>query len=104
MNIQKFKKFVKNIEPTKASIGSYIGLPYNLKNSYSIINFCSYKHNCLQKTITAWLHPAKDHATRESNYANKLIVPWQRDEDDFDIIRTLKLYKIYIWLHTLWQR
>ena len=42
-----------NFEPTKTSIGSYIDLPPHFKN------------NCLQLTITAWLHPAMDHATRE---------------------------------------
>ena len=53
-----------NIEPTKASISSYIDLPPDLKNSKSILNIRSYKYNCLQLTITAWLHPAPHHATR----------------------------------------
>ena len=44
----------------------------------------SYKYNCLQLTITAWLHPAMDHATRESKYGkNNLFEAQQRDEDDF---------------------
>ena len=54
-----------NIEPTKASIGSYIDLPPDLKNTKSILNIHSYKYNCLQLTITAWLHPTPHHATRE---------------------------------------
>ena len=52
------------IEPTNTSIGSYIGLPPDLKNSKSILTLRNYKYNCLQLSITAWLHPAKDHATR----------------------------------------
>ena len=52
-----------NIEPTKASIGSYIDLPPDLKNSNSILNIRSYKYNCLQLTINAWLHPAMDRNT-----------------------------------------
>ena len=40
-------------------------------------------YNCLLLTITAWLHPAIDHATRESKYENNLIEARQRDEDDF---------------------
>ena len=72
-----------NIEPTKASIGSYIDLPPDLKNSKSILNIRSYKYNCLQLTITAWLHPAPHHATRESKYVDKLIEPRQQHEDDF---------------------
>ena len=55
-----------NLEPTKASIGSYIDLPPDLKNSKLILNIRSYNYNCLQLTITAWLHPAPHHATRES--------------------------------------
>ena len=62
-----------NIEPTKAYIGSYIDLPPDLKNSKSILYIRSYKHNCLQLTITARLHPAMDHATRESKYVKNLI-------------------------------
>ena len=85
------------IEPTKASIVGYI----DLKNSKSILNIHSYKYNCLQLTITAWLHPAMDHATRESNYLNYLIEARQRDEDDFDyIIKIQKLYNINIWVYT----
>ena len=90
-----------NIAPTKASIGSYIGLPPDLKNSKSILNIRSYKYNCLQLTISAWLHPARDHATRQSKYVNNLIEARQRDEDDFAyIIRIQKLYKINIWVYT----
>ena len=74
-----------NIEPTKASIGSYIDLPPDLKNSKSILNIRNSK-NCLQLTITAWLHPAMDHATSESKYQNKLIAPRQQYEDDFGYI------------------
>ena len=66
-----------NIEPTKTSIVSYIDLPPNLKNSKSILNTLSYKNNCLQPTITAWLHPAPHHATRKSKYVDKLIEPRQ---------------------------
>ena len=96
------------IEPTKASIGSYIDLPPDLKNSKSILNIRSYKYKCLQLTITAWLHPAMDprsafanHATRESKYVNNLIEARQRDEDDFAyIIRIQKLYNIIIWVYT----
>ena len=36
-----------NIEPTKASIGSYIDLPPDLKNSKSILNIRNFKCNCL---------------------------------------------------------
>ena len=90
-----------NIEPTKASIGSYIDLPPDLKNSKSIINIRSYKYKCLQLTITAWLHPAPHHATRESKYVDKLIEPRQQHEDDFAyIIRIQKLYNFNIWVYT----
>ena len=59
------------------------------------------KYNCLQLTITAWLHPAKDHATRESKYLNNLIEPRQQHEDDFAyIIRIEKLYNINVWVYT----
>ena len=89
-----------NIEPTKASIGSYIDLPPDLKNSKSILNIRNPKYNCLQLTITAWLHPAMDHATRESKYQNKLITPRQQHEDDFGyILRIQKLYNIIIWIY-----
>ena len=73
------------IEPIKASIGSYIDLPPDLKNSKSILDIRNYKYNCLQLTITAWLHLAMEHATRESKYQNKLITPRQQHEDDFAI-------------------
>ena len=66
-----------NIEPTKASIGSYIDLPPDLKNCKSILNIRNSKYNCLQLTITAWLHPAMDHATRKSKYQNKIFTPIQ---------------------------
>ena len=36
-----------NIEPTKASIGSNIDLPPNLKNSKSILNIRNSQYNCL---------------------------------------------------------
>ena len=90
-----------NIEPTKASIGSYIDLPPDLKNSKPILNMCNSKYNCLQLTITAWLYPAMHHATRESKYQNKLIEPRQQHEDDFGyILRIQKLYNINIWVYT----
>ena len=90
-----------NIEPPKASIGSYIDLPPDLKNSKSILNIRSYKYNCLQLTITAWLYPTMHHATRESKYQNKLIAPRQQHEDDFGyILRIQKLYNINIWVYT----
>ena len=55
----------------------------------------------MQLTITAWLHPSIDHATRESKYENNLIEARQRDEDDFAyIIRIQKLYNISIWVYT----
>ena len=79
-----------NIEPTKASIGIFIHLPPDLKNSKSILNIHNYKYNCLQLTITAWLYPAIDprsgfynHATRGSKYVKNLIVARQQNEDDF---------------------
>ena len=90
-----------NIEPTKASIGSYIELSPDLKNSKSILNIRSYKYNCLQITITAWLHPAMDHATRENKHVINLIEARQRDEDDFAyIIRIQKLYNTNTWVYT----
>ena len=55
-----------NIEPTKASIGSYKDLTPDLKNSKSILSIRNYKYNCLQLTNTAWVHLAMDHVTRES--------------------------------------
>ena len=93
--------FQLNIEPTKASIGSFIDLPPDLKNSKSILNIRSYKYNCLQLTITAWLHPAPHHAARESNYVDKIIEPRRQHEDDFTyIIRIQKLYNSNIWVYT----
>ena len=90
-----------NIEPTKASIGTHIDLPADLKNSKSILNIRSYMYNCLQLTITAWLHPVIGNATRESKYVDKVIEPRQQHEDDFGyILRIQKLYKINIWLYT----
>ena len=53
-----------NIEPTKASIGTHIDLPADLENSKSTLNIRSYKYNCLQLTITIWLHPVIGNATR----------------------------------------
>ena len=90
-----------SIEPTKASIGSHIDLPPDLKNSKSKLIICNSKHNCLQLTITAWLHPAMDYATRESKYQNKLIPLRQQHDDDFGyILRIQKLYNINIWIYT----
>ena len=55
----------------------------------------------MQLTITAWLHPAMDHATRESKYVNNLIVPRQQNDDDLRyIMRIQKLYNINIWIYT----
>ena len=55
----------------------------------------------MQLTITAWLHPAMDHATRESKYQNKLIAPRQQYVDEFGyILRIQKLYNINIWIYT----
>ena len=89
-----------NIEPTKASIGTHIDLPADLENSKSILNIRSFKYNCLQLTITAWLHPVIGNATREGKYVDKLIEPRQQHEDDFGyILRIQKLYNI-IWLYT----
>ena len=69
------------------------------QNSKSILKIRSYKYSCLQLTITAWLHPATEHATRGSKYVNNLIEARQRDEDDFAvIIRIQKLYNINIWV------
>ena len=90
-----------NIEPTKASIGTHIDLPADLKNSKSILNIRSYKYNCLQLTITAWLHPVIGNATRERKYVNNLIEPRQQHEDDFAyIIRIQKLYNFNFWVYT----
>ena len=80
----------------------------DLKNSKSILNIRSYKYNCLQQTITAWLDPAMDprsgfgnHATPEGKYVNNLIEARQPDEDDFAYItRIQKLYNINIWVYT----
>ena len=89
-----------SIEPIKASIGSYIELPPDLKNSKSILIIRNSKYNCLQLTITAWLHPAMDYATRESKNQNKLIAPRQQHEDDFGYkLRIQKLYNINIWIY-----
>ena len=73
----------KNIEPTKASIGIYIDLTPNLKNSNSKLIICGYKYKFLQLKITACLHPAMGHATRESKNARNLIEARQQDADDF---------------------
>ena len=90
-----------NIEPIKASIRSYIDLSPDLKNSKSILNIRNSKHNCLQLSITAWLYPAIDHATRERKYVNNLFEPRQQHEDDFVYaIRIQKLYNILVWVYT----
>ena len=90
-----------NNEPTIAPIGSHIDLPADLKNSKSVLNIRSYKYNCLQLTITAWLYPAMHHATRESKYENNLIAQRQQHEDDFGyILRIQKLYNFNIWIYT----
>ena len=90
-----------NIEPTKASIGTHIDLPADLKNSKPILNIRSYKYNCLQLTITAWLHPVIGNAPRESKYVDKRIEPRQQHEDDFGyILRIKKSYNFNIWLYT----
>ena len=90
-----------NIEPTKASTGSYIELPPDLKSSKSILKIRNCKYNCLQIVITAWLHPTKNHATRESNYAKNLNVPRLQHEIDFAyVIRMQKLYNINRCLYT----
>ena len=65
------------------------------------MNIRSYKYNCLQLTITAWLYPAMQHGTCESKYQNKLIEPRQQHEDDFEyMLRIQKLYNINISLYT----
>ena len=89
-----------NIERTKASIGSYIDLPPDLKNSKSILNIRNSKYNCLQLAITAWLYPAMHHVTRESKYQNELIEPRQHEDDFGYILRIQKLYNINIWVYT----
>ena len=58
-----------SIAPIKASIGSYIDLPPDLKNSKSILNIRKYKYNCLILTITAWLYPAIDPRSGFYNHA-----------------------------------
>ena len=93
--------FQIKVEPTKASIGSYIDLPADLTNSKSLLNIRNSKYNCLQLNIAAWLHPAMIHAARESKYLNKLITPRQQNEGDFGyILRIQKLYKIIICIYT----
>ena len=78
-----------------------IDLPPDLKNSKSKLNIRSYKYNCLQLTITAWLHPAPHDATRESKYVNNLIEPREQHEDDFAYIsRIQKLYNFNVWVYT----
>ena len=76
----------------------------DLKNSKSILNIINSKDNCLQLTITAWLHPAMDQETRENQYQNELFVPRQQHEDDLTYI--LRIQKIvqyqYLVIHTLW--
>ena len=95
------RSFQINIEPTKASIGSYKDLPPDLKISKSILNIPSYIYNCLHLTIAAWLYPAIHHATREIKYQNKLIEPRHQHEDDFGYtLRIQKLYNINLWIYT----
>ena len=60
------KSFQINIEPTKASVVSYIAFATDLKNSKSKFNIRNSKYNSLELTINAWLRPAMDHAARES--------------------------------------
>ena len=94
------RSFQLKTEPIKASFGIHIDLPADLKNSKSILNIRSYKYDCLQLTITAWLHPVIGKATRESKYVDKLIEPRQQHEDEFGyILRKQKLYNINIWLY-----
>ena len=59
----------RKIEPTKASVGSHLDLPTDLRNSKLILNKRNGYYNFLQITITAWLHPVKEYATRESKYS-----------------------------------
>ena len=55
----------------------------------------------MQLTISAWLHPATVHATREINFQNKLIAPRQQHENTFGyIIRIQKFFSINIWIYT----
>ena len=56
------------------------------QNSKPILNILNYKYNCLQLSITAWLHPAMDHATYESKYVINLIEARQQKEHDFAFI------------------
>ena len=64
---------------------------------------CNSKDNCLQLTITARLHLAMDHATRESKQINNLTEPRKQHEDDFAyIIKIQKLYNIIIWVYRPW--
>ena len=75
--------------------------PPNLKNSKSMLNKRNSKFNCLQLTITAWLHPAMDHAPRESKNLNNLVETRDPHEDDFAYItRIQKLYNNNIWVYT----
>ena len=90
------------IEPTKASIGSYIDLPPNLKNSKSILNIRNSKYNCLKLFITAWLHPAMDHATRESKYVNNLIEQRQQQEDEIYNENTEIVQYLCLGIRTPW--
>ena len=91
-----------SIEPTKASIGSYIYLPPDLNNSKSILNISKSKYNCLQLTITAWLNHAMYQVTRESKNVNNLIKARQQHGDDIAYIITIqKMYNTNIWVYTL---
>ena len=54
----------------------------------------------MQLSITAWLHRAVDHATRESKNVNKLVVRRQDHEDDFGYtLRIEKLHNNNIWIY-----
>ena len=95
------KKTLINIEPNKVSFGSYIDSPPDLKNYKSVLNIRNSKYTSLQIIITAWLHPAMNHATRESKYVNNLIEAGQQHEDDIAfMIRRQKLYNTIIWVYT----
>ena len=90
-----------HIEWTKASIGCYIDLRPDLKISKSTLYIRNSKYSCIQLTLTDWLHPAMDHATREIQYVNNINDPRRKQEDDFaDIIRIQKLYKTNIGVYT----
>ena len=85
----------------KACIDCFIDLLPNLKNSKAILNIRNSKYNCLQLNVTDWLHPAMNHATRESTFVNNLIETRQQHEDYIAyIMRIQKLYNINILVYT----